>query len=138
MSIETKGYAHPDVLVSTDWVADHLNDANVRLVESNEDILLYDTGHILGAVKIDWHVDLNDPLVREGLQDEYFYFVHSYFVDPADEKIVIGKTEYAETFCSVIRKDNIMAAQFHPEKSQKAGMRFLEIYFKCCKDVRSN
>ncbi|MEZ4614872.1 MAG: hypothetical protein R2867_05050 [Caldilineaceae bacterium] len=51
------------MLVSTNWVADHLNDSNVRLVESNEDILLYDTGHIPGAVKIDWHADLNDPLV---------------------------------------------------------------------------
>ena len=49
----TNGYARPDALVSTEWVAQHLNDPNVRLVESNEDILLYDTGHIPGAVKID-------------------------------------------------------------------------------------
>jgi thiosulfate/3-mercaptopyruvate sulfurtransferase len=48
--IEQRGYAHPEVLVSTDWVAQHLNDPKVRLVESNEDILLYDTGHIPGAV----------------------------------------------------------------------------------------
>ena len=50
--IEQRGYAHPEVLVSTDWVAQHLNDPKVRLVESNEDILLYDTGHIPGAVSI--------------------------------------------------------------------------------------
>jgi thiosulfate/3-mercaptopyruvate sulfurtransferase len=72
MSIESKGYAHPEVLVSTDWVAEHLQDSNVRLVESNEDILLYDTGHIPGAVKIDWHVDLNDPMVRDYISKEQF------------------------------------------------------------------
>lgn len=65
MSIEQKGYAHPEVLVSTDWVADHLDDPHVRLVESNEDILLYDVEHIPGAVKVDWHTDLNDSLVRD-------------------------------------------------------------------------
>jgi len=72
MSIESKGYAHPEVLVSTAWVADHLQDSTVRLVESNEDILLYDTGHIPGAVKIDWHADLNDPTVRDYISKEQF------------------------------------------------------------------
>lgn len=72
MSIENKGYAHPEVLVSTAWVAEHLNDPKVRLVESNEDILLYDTGHIPGAVKIDWHADLNDPTVRDYISKEQF------------------------------------------------------------------
>lgn len=71
-SIEEKGYAHPDALVSTDWVAEHLNDPSVRLVESNEDILLYDTGHIPGAVKVDWHADLNDPTVRDYIDREQF------------------------------------------------------------------
>ena len=56
-----KGYARPDVLVSTDWVAAHLSDASVRLVESNEDTLLYAQGHIPGAVQIDWTKDLNEP-----------------------------------------------------------------------------
>ncbi len=63
--IESRGYAHPEVLVSTQWVADHLTDPNVRVVESDEDVLLYETGHIPGAVKIDWVADLNDPLVRD-------------------------------------------------------------------------
>ena len=63
--IEDRGYAHPEVLVSTDWVSQHLNDPMVRLIESNEDLLLYDTGHIPGAVKVDWTNDLNDPLVRD-------------------------------------------------------------------------
>jgi thiosulfate/3-mercaptopyruvate sulfurtransferase len=65
-------YAHPEVLVDTNWVAEHLNDPNVRLVESNEDILLYDQGHIPGAVKIDWVGDLNDPVVRDYLDKERF------------------------------------------------------------------
>jgi thiosulfate/3-mercaptopyruvate sulfurtransferase len=63
--IGERGYAHPEVLVSTDWVADHLNDPKVRIVESDEDLLLYETGHIPGAVKIDWVNDLNDALVRD-------------------------------------------------------------------------
>ena len=70
--IEKRGYAHPEALVSTDWVAGHLDDPSVRLVESNEDVLLYDTGHVPGAVKIDWHSDLNDPLVRDYLDGERF------------------------------------------------------------------
>ena len=62
-----KGYVHPEVLVSTAWVAEHLNDPAVRVVESNEDIMLYDIKHIPGAVQIDWQRDLNDPLTRDYL-----------------------------------------------------------------------
>ncbi len=65
-------YANPDVLVDTSWVADHLNDPNVRLLESNEDILLYDTGHIPGAIKIDWVADLNDAVSRDYLDRARF------------------------------------------------------------------
>lgn len=65
-------YAQPDVLVGTDWVASHLGDSNIRLVESNEDVLLYDTGHVPGAINIDWHSDLNDPLVRDYINAEQF------------------------------------------------------------------
>ncbi|GIK71249.1 MAG: sulfurtransferase [Chloroflexota bacterium] len=72
MSIDSKGYVHPEVLVSTDWVAQHLDDPSIRLVESNEDVLLYDTGHIPGAVKVDWHNDLNDPVVRDYISKERF------------------------------------------------------------------
>jgi len=67
-----KPYAHPEVLVSTAWLAEHLNDPNVRIVESNEDPLLYDTGHIPSAVKIDWTTDLNDPIRRDYLDSERF------------------------------------------------------------------
>ena len=58
-------YAHPEVLVSTDWVEQHRQDPNVRIVESDEDVLLYDMGHIPGAVKIDWQGDLQDQLIRD-------------------------------------------------------------------------
>jgi thiosulfate/3-mercaptopyruvate sulfurtransferase len=58
-------YAHPEVLVSTEWLADHLQDSNLRVVESDEDVLLYETGHIPGAVKIDWHEDEQDPIRRD-------------------------------------------------------------------------
>ncbi len=65
-------YARPDALVSTAWLADHLDDADIRIVESNEDPLLYSVGHIPGAVNIDWQNDLNDPLVRDYLSAEQF------------------------------------------------------------------
>jgi thiosulfate/3-mercaptopyruvate sulfurtransferase len=61
------GYAHPEVLVSTDWVAEHLDDPNVRVVESDEDVLLYDMGHIPGAINLDWHTDLQDQVKRDFL-----------------------------------------------------------------------
>lgn len=64
-SIEERGYVTPDVLVTTDWVAEHLTDPNVRIVESNEDELLYTSGHIPGAVEVSWTGDLNDQVVRD-------------------------------------------------------------------------
>mgnify|MGYP006173992743 CR=1 FL=1 len=65
--IESRGYAHPDALVTTDWVAEHLEDQSIRIVESDEDLLLYDQGHIPGAVMIDWVGDLNDRVRRDYL-----------------------------------------------------------------------
>jgi len=58
-------YAHPERLVTGDWLSEHLGTPGLAVVESDEDVLLYDVGHIPGAVKIDWHTDLNDPLVRD-------------------------------------------------------------------------
>lgn len=58
-------YAHPEVLVSTEWLAKNKDLPNLVVVESDEDVLLYETGHIPGAVKIDWHTDLNDPVTRD-------------------------------------------------------------------------
>ena len=71
-AVESRGYVHPDVLVSTDWVADHLTDSSVRVIESNEDMLLYPSGHIPGAVQVDWTADLNDQLRRDYLSRAEF------------------------------------------------------------------
>src|SRR5680860_1910046 len=71
-SIANRGYAHPESLVDTAWVAEHLQDASVCLVESDEDVLLYEMGHIPGAVKVDWHADLQHPLQRDYLDAESF------------------------------------------------------------------
>lgn len=68
-----KGYVRGDVLVTTQWVADNLDKtAKVRLVESNEDVLLYSTGHIRNAVHIDWVADLNDAIRRDYLDEASF------------------------------------------------------------------
>jgi thiosulfate/3-mercaptopyruvate sulfurtransferase len=64
-AITDRGYKNPDVLVSTEWAAAHLDDPSVRLVESNEDVLLYPAGHIPGAVQVDWTADLNDQVRRD-------------------------------------------------------------------------
>src|SRR5215216_1842702 len=72
------GYAHPEVLVSTEWVAEHLDDPNVRIIESDEDVLLYDMGHIPGAINLDWHTDLQDQVKRD-------------FLDKAGFEALLGK-----------------------------------------------
>lgn len=65
-------YAHPERLVSTEWLSANLGKPGLVVVESNEDVLLYNTGHIPGAVKIDWHTELNDPVQRDFLDAEAF------------------------------------------------------------------
>jgi len=65
-------YAHPEKLVTTDWLAQHAEDPALVIVESDEDVLLYDTGHIPGAVKVDWHTELQDPVARDYLSSDGF------------------------------------------------------------------
>jgi thiosulfate/3-mercaptopyruvate sulfurtransferase len=65
-------YAHPERLVTTEWLAERLGRPGLVVVESDEDVLLYETGHIPGAVKVDWHTELNDPVVRDYLTGEQF------------------------------------------------------------------
>jgi len=75
LPIDERGYAHAEVLVSTEWVAERLDEAggaDLRIVESNEDPLVYPSGHIPGAVEIDWTRDLNDPLRRDYIGPEAF------------------------------------------------------------------
>jgi thiosulfate/3-mercaptopyruvate sulfurtransferase len=67
-----KQYAHPEVLVSNAWVDEHRQDSAVRIVESDEDVLLYQQGHVPGAVKIDWHTDLQDQTVRDYVDKNHF------------------------------------------------------------------
>ena len=67
-----RDYAHPERLVTSDWLAENLGAAGLVVVESDEDVLLYDVGHIPGAVKIDWHTDLNDPHVRDYIDGAQF------------------------------------------------------------------
>ncbi len=65
-------YANPDVLVSTDWVEEHINDPDIVIVESDEDILLYEIGHIRNSVKFDWQTELQDQLIRDYVSKEDF------------------------------------------------------------------
>ena len=85
------GYAHPHMLVSTAWLADHLDDPNIVVVESDEDLLLYETGHIPGAVKVDWHADLNDPLVRDYLSaDDFAELMSTKGIEPTTTVVFYG------------------------------------------------
>ena len=70
--IDQRGYAHPDVLVSTDWVEQHLDDPKIRIIESNEDTLVYSVGHVPGAVHVDWTSDLNDQIRRDYITRDGF------------------------------------------------------------------
>jgi glutamine amidotransferase len=72
-----------------------------------------------------------DHPVWEGIEDNsYFYFVHSYYPAPDDPNVVIGETEYGVNFASVLARDNLVATQFHPEKSGKDGLRFYANFLK--------
>ncbi len=66
------GYAHPETLVTTQWVEDHVSDQSIRIVESDEDVLLYEQGHVPGAVKLDWHTDLQDSVRRDYIGRQRF------------------------------------------------------------------
>ncbi|MBS1703403.1 MAG: sulfurtransferase [Armatimonadetes bacterium] len=87
--IETRGYVHPDKLVSTEWLAENLNNPNLIIVESNEDSLLYPSGHIPGAYEVDWTRDLNDPLIRDYIQSEAFSTLMSRIGATPDTLIVL-------------------------------------------------
>ena len=70
--LAARGYARPDVLVTTAWLAEHLDDPDLRVLEADEDVLLYHGGHVPGAQKLDWHADLNDPVVRDYVDRDAF------------------------------------------------------------------
>src|SRR5688572_7125771 len=81
-------YAKPDVLVSTEWLAAHLKDQDIRVVESNEDTLLYASGHIPGAAHVDWTADLNDQIRRDYITREGFEALMSKIGATPDTTIV--------------------------------------------------
>ncbi|WP_151952226.1 sulfurtransferase [Brevibacterium sp. Marseille-P9724] len=82
-------YAHPEALVSTAWVAENLNTPGIVIVESDEDVLLYESGHIPGAVKIDWHTELNDQVIRDYVQGPEFAEMMSSKGISRDDTIVV-------------------------------------------------
>ena len=71
------------------------------------------------------HQERHHPLWKDIAPDSWFYFVHSYYVVPDNPKHIAGTTDYGERFTSVILRDNVFAVQFHPEKSQSAGLQLL-------------
>jgi len=85
----TSGYVHPEVLVETSWVAEHLNDSSIRLIEADEDVLLYEIGHLPGAVKLDWHVDVQDPLDRDFVDQQGFEKIMSRWGISNDTTIIL-------------------------------------------------
>jgi len=85
------GYADPRTVVTTAWLADRLDDPHLVVVESSEDVLLYETGHIPGAVKIDWHTELNDPVTRDYIDGAAFAaLMESKGISRADTVVFYG------------------------------------------------
>jgi thiosulfate/3-mercaptopyruvate sulfurtransferase len=88
-SPELADYAHPERLVTTAWLAENLATPGLAIVESNEDVLLYETGHIPGAIKVDWHTELNDPVVRDYVDGAGFAALLSAKGISRDDTVVI-------------------------------------------------
>ncbi len=65
-------YAHPHLLVTTEWLSANIGAPGLKIIESNEDILLYDIGHVPGAIKLDWRNELIDPLTRDVIDGQRF------------------------------------------------------------------
>ena len=77
--------------------------------------------------------------VFDGIPDgANFYFVHSYYADPEDSSLVAGETDYGVTICSVVIRDNLIATQFHPEKSGEVGLRFYNNFIKIALGTKVN
>lgn len=126
MSVD-KGYVNPDVLVSTDWVAQHKDDDNVVVVESDEDVLLYELGHVPGAVKIDWHDDLQDSHDRDFIDADGFNALMSKFGITPDTTIVFYGDKnnwwaaYAYWFFRYMGHDNVKIMDGGRRKWEEEG-----------------
>ncbi len=92
------------------------------------EVVRFEIPHEFKVPHMGWNtvkVCQNHPLL-EGIQTgDHFYFVHSYYVKPADPQIIALECDYGGNFCAMVARDNLMATQFHPEKSQANGLRLL-------------
>ncbi len=107
-----------------------------RVVEFEKGMKDDATGEILRVPHMGWNqiqIREHSPLFKGIKENEFFYFVHSYYVKPEDADLVSSVTDYGIEFVSSVWKDNVVATQFHPEKSQKAGLKVLENFGKWIK-----
>ena len=108
--------------------------AGLGLIDASVRKLRVETGQPFKVPQMGWNVVRTvkpNGLLPEGLEEQRFYFVHSYKVVPRDPTIIIGEADHGGNFCAAFQKDNIYGVQFHPEKSHRFGMalmkRFLEL-----------
>ena len=76
------------------------------------------------------HIRREDPIMKDIPDHSYFYFVHSYYVDPVEKADIITETDYHIDYASIVGRDNVWGIQFHPEKSQDKGLKILENFTK--------
>jgi len=81
-------------------------------------------------------VERSLPILKDIRSGSWFYFVHSYFPEPENSSVIVGKTQYGIEFISAIERDNIFACQFHPEKSSTLGLKILQNFAVMCGDKR--
>jgi len=101
-------------------------------------VISFDKKKVDKIPQIGWNnvqiLDENHFLVKEIPNNAYFYFVHSFYAIPKEDETILGKTNYGETeFCSIVCKDNIIATQFHPEKSGKYGIKMYQNFIHYCR-----
>ena len=102
------------------------------------EVILFEVGKVTKVPHIGWNnVDIQnlDHFLVQGIpNNSYFYFVHSFYSVPENEENILGLTKYGDTeFCSITSKDNVIATQFHPEKSSEYGIRIYQNFIDFCK-----
>ncbi|MFX1455249.1 MAG: imidazole glycerol phosphate synthase subunit HisH [Promethearchaeota archaeon] len=102
------------------------------------EVLRFELSKVEKVPQIGWNnvkfTDENHFFVDGIPNNSYFYFVHSYYTIPRDEESILGKTKYGEIeFCSIVYKDNVIATQFHPEKSSKYGIKMYQNFIQYCR-----
>jgi len=102
------------------------------------EVVPFDISKVDKVPQIGWNsvrfIDGTHFLVQGIPNESFFYFVHSFYGIPKDEKIILGQTKYGELeYCSVVCKDNVFATQFHPEKSSKNGIQLYRNFIQFCR-----